>query len=66
MTIFTSLLSGTTAVFILVNLALLVAVVFWAMDGLSGQVREGKFPRALLRLEGTDSRRSLFTEGFDS
>ena len=36
MTIFTSLLSGTTAVFILVNLALLVAVVFWAMDGLSG------------------------------
>jgi len=38
MTIFNSLLSGMAAAFIVMNLALLVAAVVWAMGGFSGQI----------------------------
>jgi hypothetical protein len=46
MTIFNTLLSGMVAVFIIGNLELLVAAVFWAMCGFSEQVRERKLAQA--------------------
>jgi hypothetical protein len=45
MTIFNSVLSGMAAIFILMNLALLVAAVFWAMGGFSGQIRAPRLAR---------------------
>jgi Na+-transporting methylmalonyl-CoA/oxaloacetate decarboxylase gamma subunit len=49
MTIFNSLLSGMAAVFIVMNLALLVAAVVWAMGGFPGQPTERKLARAPAR-----------------
>ncbi len=46
MTIFNSLLSGMAAAFILMNLALLVAAVVWAMDGFSVQIHSRKLAQA--------------------
>jgi hypothetical protein len=46
MLIFNSLLSGMAAAFILMNLALLVAAVVWAMGGFSGQIHSRKVARA--------------------
>jgi len=50
MTIFNSLLSGMAAAFILMNLALLVAAVFWAMGGFSQQNTEHKLALTLARV----------------
>jgi len=51
MTIFNSLLSGMAAAFILMNLALLVAAVIWAMGGFSGQVRSRKLSQSPTRVK---------------
>jgi len=49
MTIFNSLLSGMAAAYILMNLALLVAAVVWAMGGFSGKMHSRKLVQAPTR-----------------
>jgi len=50
MTIFNSLLSGMAAAFIVMNLALLVAAVVWAMGGFSVPIHSRKLAQAQTRV----------------